>query len=155
MKEGHHLGPPLYTIGVVRSATGLTERRIRYYEAQHLISPRRTAGNQRLYTDQDIETLKTIKQLLDQGLSLKGVREKLNREVLSTPLESDEVERDADAYFEGKRLARGEMPTTGSLFPLMDRHRLIRRLERDEEPAPIPAAGGVRRPSTPRSKKGK
>lgn len=118
--------PLLFPIGEVKSRTGLTERRIRYYESLQLLSPRRSEGNQRLYSQRDIERLLEIKQLLDSGLSLKAVRARL----FEPP---EEVERDADIYFEGKRIAHGERSRHQSLYPLKDRASIIRRLVREHD----------------------
>ncbi len=118
--------PLLFPIGEVKARTGLTERRIRYYESLELLAPRRSEGNQRLYSQRDIETLQEIKKLLDSGLSLKAVRARLYQT-------DDEVERDAESYFEGKRIAHGERPRHASLYPLKDRASIIRRLVRDHE----------------------
>lgn len=116
----------LFPIGEVKARTGLTERRIRYYESLHLLVPRRSEGNQRLYSQRDIERLLEIKRLLDSGISLKAVRARLD-----TP--ADEVERDTESYFEGKRIARGESGRRASLYPLKDRASIIRRLARDQD----------------------
>ncbi len=118
--------PLLFPIGEVKARTGLTERRIRYYESLELLAPRRSEGNQRLYSQRDVETLQEIKKLLDSGVSLKAVRARLYQT-------DDEVERDAESYFEGKRIAHGERPRQASLYPLKDRASIIRRLVRDHE----------------------
>ena len=123
MREGE---PVVFPIGEVKARTGLTERRIRYYESLQLLSPRRSEGNQRLYSQRDIDRLIQIKELLDSGVSLKTVRTRLGEQ-------EDEVERDADSYFEGKRLAHGERPRHGSLYPLIDRASILRRLEQERE----------------------
>ncbi|MBX5467779.1 MAG: MerR family transcriptional regulator [Firmicutes bacterium] len=122
------------TIGEVREATGLTERRIRYYEAQNLVVPRRTAGNQRLYTPLDVERLQRIKQWLDEGLTLRQVRQRLKAEAEAFHAWTDEdLERDVESYFEGKRIARGEPPTSESLYPLRYRSALMRRVTRPDD----------------------
>lgn len=124
----------LFPIGAVKEATGLTERRIRYYETLELLMPRRTQGNQRLYSQHDIERLKRIKQLLDNGISLRAVREILKQEDAQLAHHREnEIERDADSYFLGKRIARGETPGHGSLYPLRNRAEIMRRLERDDD----------------------
>lgn len=115
-----------YPIGEVKERTGLTERRIRYYESLHLLTPRRSEGNQRLYSDHDIERLLEIKRLLDSGLSLKAIKSQLYQP-------SEDVERDADSYFEGKRIAHGGRPRHASLYPLKDRAAIVRRLSRDQD----------------------
>ena len=123
MREGE---PVVFPIGEVKARTALTERRIRYYESLKLLSPRRSEGNQRLYSQRDIDLLIQIKELLDSGVSLKAVRTRLGE------LE-DEVERDADSYFEGRRIAHGERSRHSSLYPLIDRASILRRLEQERE----------------------
>ncbi|MGE5575884.1 MAG: MerR family transcriptional regulator [Syntrophothermus sp.] len=68
----HHI--PVYPIGVAEELAGLTGRQIRYYEKMGLLSPQRSPGNQRLYSEADIERLKEIKALLAKGLNIEGVR---------------------------------------------------------------------------------
>lgn len=75
---GRHTG--VYSIGVVKNLTGLTERQIRYYEEQGLVAPRRTAGGQRLYSPADVERLLRIKLLLHRGKTLEEVRRALETE---------------------------------------------------------------------------
>ncbi len=126
-----HRESQFHTIGEVKAATGLTERRIRYYETLQLLSPQRTPGNQRLYSDQDIERLKAIKQLLDGGQSLKRVRETLKElDALARRDGGYELERDADSYFEGKRIARGDAHKHVP-FPMKDRQAALRRILRE------------------------
>lgn len=64
----------IYPISVVMSMTNLTARQIRYYESHDLIKPARSKGNQRLYTPTDVENLLTIKNLLEKGLNLDGIK---------------------------------------------------------------------------------
>lgn len=72
-----HRNLPLYSIGAVSNLTGLSERRIRYYEKAGLIRPARTAGNQRRYSQADVDRLLEIKGLLQQGLHLDVIRRRL------------------------------------------------------------------------------
>ncbi|MBE3575197.1 MAG: MerR family transcriptional regulator [Firmicutes bacterium] len=70
----------VYPIGTVEKLTGLTARRIRYYEQMGLLAPERSAGRQRLYSQEDVDRLLTIKSLLAQGVNLKGIRSMLEGE---------------------------------------------------------------------------
>ncbi len=134
MKNASHSGQPPFSIRVVKEATGLTERRIRYYETLHLLVPQRTQGNQRLYAQADIDRLKYIKTLLDHGLTLKEVRMQLEQEDLVVHnRDLDEVERDTASYFQGKMIARRSDVHRDSLYPLINRHEIMRRLARDHE----------------------
>jgi len=71
---------PAYTIGVVADMTGLTARQIRYYEKADLLKPIRTKGNQRLYSQNDIERLVQIKKLLNKGLNAIGIKKILEEQ---------------------------------------------------------------------------
>lgn len=124
--------PKWHSIGDVKEKTGLTERRIRYYETLDLLSPRRTAGNQRLYSDRDIERLRLIKEWLDQGDSLRRIRVRLAERDQRERQDDDRgLERDADSYFLGKRIARGAGARSESLYPLKDRGAALRRIMRE------------------------
>jgi MerR family transcriptional regulator/heat shock protein HspR len=65
---------PKYMIGVAASLVGMHPQTLRLYEARGLVSPRRTPGGTRLYSDRDLTRLKKIQQLSGElGLSLVGV----------------------------------------------------------------------------------
>lgn len=66
---------PLFQIGTVMQLTELTARQIRYYEEHSLISPARTDGNRRLFSLNDIDTLLEIKDLIDQGVNMAGIKQ--------------------------------------------------------------------------------
>ncbi|MDQ0199884.1 MerR family transcriptional regulator [Neobacillus ginsengisoli] len=66
---------PLFPIGTVMQLTELTARQIRYYEEHQLISPARTDGNRRLFSLNDIDSLLEIKDLIDQGINMAGVKQ--------------------------------------------------------------------------------
>jgi MerR family transcriptional regulator, glutamine synthetase repressor len=68
---------PLFPIGTVMQLTELTARQIRYYEEHELISPARTDGNRRLFSLIDIDRLLEIKDLIDQGINMAGVKQLL------------------------------------------------------------------------------
>ncbi len=66
---------PLFPIGPVMKLTGLSARQIRYYEQHGLVSPARTKGNRRMFSLNDIDRLLEIKDLIDQGVNLAGIKE--------------------------------------------------------------------------------
>ncbi|UJF25737.1 MerR family transcriptional regulator [Planococcus sp. 107-1] len=65
---------PLLPISIVMQLTELTARQIRYYEEHGLISPARTEGNKRMFSLNDVDTLLEIKDYLDQGLNMAGIK---------------------------------------------------------------------------------
>jgi len=70
----------VYTIGVVERMTGLSARQIRYYEAKGLITPKRSSGNQRLYSKEQIQTLKEVRALREEQLPLEAIAALLAKE---------------------------------------------------------------------------
>ncbi len=88
------------TIGTVCKALGqefpdISISKIRYLEDQKLLSPRRTQGGYRLYTQNDIQRLRTILRLQrDEFLPLRVIRQELaggrvEREVTPPPAAAD------------------------------------------------------------------
>ncbi|MFD1862518.1 MerR family transcriptional regulator [Planococcus chinensis] len=65
---------PLLPISIVMQLTELTARQIRYYEEHELISPARTEGNKRMFSLNDVDVLLEIKDFLDQGLNMAGIK---------------------------------------------------------------------------------
>ena len=65
---------PLFPIGIVMQLTELSARQIRYYEEHELITPARTEGNRRMFSLIDIDRLLEIKDLIDQGLNMAGIK---------------------------------------------------------------------------------
>lgn len=65
---------PLLPISIVMQLTDLTARQIRYYEEHELITPARTEGNRRMFSLNDVDVLLEIKDLLDQGINMAGIK---------------------------------------------------------------------------------
>lgn len=64
----------LFPISVVKEITDLTARQIRYYEKHGLVNPIRNEGNRRIYSLNDISRFKQIKELIDQGVNIAGIK---------------------------------------------------------------------------------
>jgi len=60
-----------YIMSVAVSMTGISAYRIRRYEAEGLITPARTAGNQRLFSDGDVARIRELARLQRTGMDLK------------------------------------------------------------------------------------
>lgn len=63
----------VYGISVAAEISGLGVQTLRLYESRGLIEPQRTRGGTRRYSNDDIDRLREISGLLDQGLNLAGV----------------------------------------------------------------------------------
>ncbi|GEK57288.1 MerR family DNA-binding transcriptional regulator [Marinococcus halophilus] len=62
------------TIGVMSELTGLSERKIRYYEERKLIHPDRTSGGTRKYSFLDVERLLDIAEKMEDGMQTFEIR---------------------------------------------------------------------------------
>lgn len=91
----------LHQIGAVAEAVGLSLRTIRHYGEVEVAPPSgRTAGGFRLYTDEDIERLRLVKQMKPLDFTLEEMRdllETLDAAVGETD-ETDEVHERLATY---------------------------------------------------------
>ena len=70
-----------YMISVAAELAGLHPQTLRMYEAKRLVTPARTPGGTRLYSDADVERLRLIQRLTTElGLNLAGVAHVLRLE---------------------------------------------------------------------------
>jgi len=95
----------LFMISVVSEMLGIHPQTLRIYEREGFIKPKRSEGNTRLYSEDDVEKLEMILRLTrDLGVNLAGVEiilsmrenmEQMQREMEETILHlRDELERD-------------------------------------------------------------
>ena len=96
---------PLLPISIVMQLTELTARQIRYYEEHQLIEPHRTEGNRRMFSLNDVDTLLEIKDLLEQGINMAGIKKVFALKDL--PEEQQQEAEITDA--ELRRILREEM----------------------------------------------
>jgi MerR family transcriptional regulator/heat shock protein HspR len=63
-----------YSIKIAAQLCGMHAQSLRLYERRGLIRPRRSAGNVRRYSDDDIAQVRFIRRLIDDlGVNLAGV----------------------------------------------------------------------------------
>jgi DNA-binding transcriptional MerR regulator len=75
--------PALLTIRDAAQRLEVTPRTLKYYEERGLVTPSRSEGRYRLYSEQDLEQFARVLRLRSLGFSLQGITEMLKR-----PLES-------------------------------------------------------------------
>ena len=63
----------LYAISVAAELSGTAIQNLRVYERRGLVTPERTEGGTRRYSEADVERLVRIRELLDAGLNLAGI----------------------------------------------------------------------------------
>ena len=64
---------PVYMIGVAAELAGVHPQTLLSYEQKGLLTPQRTSGNTRMYSQADIERLELINELTNEGINLAGV----------------------------------------------------------------------------------
>jgi len=69
----------MYVISVAARLVELHPQTLRHYETLGLVVPKRSEGNQRLYSQEDVERLRLICRLSDDlGVNLAGIEVILN-----------------------------------------------------------------------------
>ena len=63
----------LYAISVAAELTGAGLQNLRVYERRGLVEPRRTEGGTRRYSEDDLDRVRRILALLNDGLNLAGI----------------------------------------------------------------------------------
>lgn len=102
----------VYVISVAAELAGLHPQTLRIYERKGLVDPARTGGGSRRYSDEDIEQLRRIQQLTNEGLNLAGVQRvlELEAEIARLRKELDEVrEQAAQAVAQAHRQYRRDL----------------------------------------------
>jgi MerR family transcriptional regulator/heat shock protein HspR len=89
-------GQKLYMISVVSEMLGIHPQTLRLYEREGFIKPKRSGGNTRLYSEEDVEKLEMILRLtrelgvnlagVDVILSMRGKMEQMQRDMEETIL---------------------------------------------------------------------
>src|SRR5436853_3118168 len=64
----------VYMISVAAELAGMHPQTLRIYETRGLITPKRSSGNTRLYSQEDVDRLRRIQELTSEmGMNLAGV----------------------------------------------------------------------------------
>jgi MerR family transcriptional regulator/heat shock protein HspR len=76
----HERARAVYVISVAAELAGVHPQTLRIYERKGLVDPARTAGGSRRYSEADIDLLRRIQELTNEGLNLAGVQKVLELE---------------------------------------------------------------------------
>ncbi len=79
----------VYVISVAAELAGVHPQTLRIYERKGLVSPARTGGGSRRYSQADIEMLRRIQELTNEGYNLVGVQKVLELEAQVAELEAE------------------------------------------------------------------
>ena len=82
----------VYSISVAAELSGIPVQSLRLYEQRGLITPARTAGGTRRYSDDDLVRLQRIAELLSDGVNVAGIAQILHLQDRNTQLETHNTE---------------------------------------------------------------
>ncbi len=63
-----------YTMAIAVKLAGVEAHRIRRFEEGGLLTPERSGGNQRLFSEDDIEIIRQAARLEDEGINVEGIK---------------------------------------------------------------------------------
>lgn len=109
---------PVYMISVAAELAGVHPQTLRAYEQKGLLTPQRTRGGTRMYSQADLDHLALINELTEEGINLAGVMRILD---LQTRLTDAETKLD-NMHHRYQRLARrvAELdPTSATVTAIM------------------------------------
>ena len=101
----HTYDEPVYLISIVAKILDIHPQTLRQYERENLITPTRSDGRIRLYSQRDIDRIKTILNLTrDLGVNLAGVDIilRLKEQMAQMEAEIEELKRKIAAYEAGE-----------------------------------------------------
>lgn len=85
----------VYIISIAAELTGVHPQTLRVYERKGLVSPARTGGMSRRYSEADLDQIRRVQQLTNDGLNLAGVARVLALEAEVQRLRAQLAARDA------------------------------------------------------------
>ncbi len=105
----------VYVISVAAQLAGMHPQTLRIYERRGLLTPARTQGGNRRYSDADIARLRRIAELASAGMNLEGIRHVMSLEAEVIHLR-EQVENLRVALAEAATLIEGRR--SAELVPL-------------------------------------
>lgn len=114
----------VYVISVAAELAGVHPQTLRIYERRGLLSPARTTGGNRRYSDADIERLRRIAELASTGMNLEGIRHVMSLEEEVVRLRA-EVDRLRDLAAAAINEIERRQNAGGALVPLRQQMTLF------------------------------
>lgn len=90
---------PCYVISIAARLVGMHQQTLRYYEQAGLVQPKRTVGNIRMYSNQDIQKIRQAQRLISElGVNLAGVEIilRMGEQLRETQAELEAVRNELD-----------------------------------------------------------
>ena len=116
----------LFMISVVSEMLGIHPQTLRLYEREGFIKPKRSGGNTRLYSEDDVERLEMVLRLTRElGVNLAGVEVILSMREQMEQMRREMAETIGQLREELAREIRRREETRGALVPVR-RIRIVR-----------------------------
>ena len=81
---------PVYMIGIASELIGVHPQTLRMYEQKGLLRPRKSIGNTRLYSQEDVDLGRYIQRLTQEmGMNLAGVKKVIDLERQAARMEDE------------------------------------------------------------------
>ncbi len=121
----------VYVISVAAELAGVHPQTLRIYERKGLVNPARTGGGSRRYSEHDIEALRRVVDLTNEGLTLVGVKKvlALEKELAATRKKLAEAAQKVEqAVSDGQRaVAEARRENRRDLVPVSKSVTVYRR----------------------------
>lgn len=65
---------PIFVISVAAELAEMHPQTLRQYDRMGIVTPQRSPGRSRRYSQQDVDALRTVQRLSQEGVSLEGIR---------------------------------------------------------------------------------
>jgi len=131
MAERHHQDHAVYVISVFAELAGVHPQTLRNYERSGLLSPQRTRGGSRRFSDADLAALRRIQELTNEGINLEGVKRimVLENELAAARQRLGELEAEARSSVEAthRQYRRDLVPVQNAIALFVDAKRRTRR----------------------------
>jgi MerR family transcriptional regulator, heat shock protein HspR len=128
----HPSAQAIYVISVAAELAGVHPQTLRIYERKGLLRPERTAGNTRRYSERDIQRLRRIQELTNEGLNLAGVMRVMELELELERVKDQRNRAQAHAELLEAQIADAlDARAAFAMVPFRDVRRMRRALKSD------------------------
>jgi len=127
-RHPHHA---VYVISVFAELAGVHPQTLRNYERSGLLRPQRTSGGSRRFSDADLDAIRRIQELTNEGVNLEGVKRimQLEHDLAAARERLDELVSAARSDVEAthRQYRRDLVPVQNTIALFIDAQRARRR----------------------------
>ena len=131
MTDRHPHHHAVYVISVFAELAGVHPQTLRNYERIGLLSPQRTSGGSRRFSDADLAAIRRIQDLTNEGVNLEGVKRIMRLEHELAEAREQLAERASEARSDlaatHRQYRRDLVPVQNTIALFIDAQRARRR----------------------------